>query len=63
MGTTQKLAPRANGLPTQVQADIDATFPLIWPDWNFDTDEGREMLWVYCQILMGPPGGLQIYLR
>ena len=52
MGATRKLAPGASGLPTQVQADIDAAFPLTRPDWDFNTAEGKERLQVYHQILM-----------
>lgn len=43
----------ANGLPTQVQVDIDAVFPLIQLDWNSNPDGGRERLRAYHQILMG----------
>jgi hypothetical protein len=25
---------------------------LTWPDWDFKTPEGKERLWVCCQILM-----------
>lgn len=53
MGATQKLVPGANRLlPTQIQADMDATFPLTQLSWDFNTAEGREWLWVYHQILM-----------
>lgn len=70
MGDARKLVPGANGLPTQIQADIDAAFPLTPPDWGFNTAEDRERPQVYHQILMGwggaserPPEGPQIYLR
>lgn len=43
----------ANGLPTQAQAEMDATFSLTGSDWDFNIAEGRERLWVYHQILMG----------
>lgn len=37
---------REQWAPTQVLADIDAAFPLTRPDWDFNTAEGRERLWV-----------------
>jgi hypothetical protein len=45
-----------NGLPTQVQANINAAFPLTLANWDFNTAESGERLCVYYQILMG---GLQ----
>lgn len=41
VGAAWKLVQGTNGLPTQVQADIDAAFPLIQPDWDFNTAEGK----------------------
>jgi hypothetical protein len=32
--------------------DINAGFPLIRPNWGFNTTEGREHLKVYHQALM-----------
>lgn len=55
MGATQNLVLGVNGLTTQVQANIDAAFPLTPPDWDFNTGEGKERLWVYSQILLGMP--------
>ena len=54
----RELIPVANGLPTQVQVDIDAAFPLTRPDWHFNTAEGKEKLCVSRQILMGVGVGL-----
>ena len=53
MGAALKLVPGANRLLPQVQADIDAAFPLTRPNWDFNTTEGKERLRVYSQILMG----------
>lgn len=62
-----KLVPGTNGLPTEVQDDIYGAFPLIQPNWNFNTAESKKRLWVYHQILMRafqqPADGPQIYLR
>jgi hypothetical protein len=43
----QKFVLGVNGLLTQIQADIDAAFPVTWPNWDFKTAEGREKLQVY----------------
>lgn len=49
-----------NGTSTQVQTDIDGDFPLILPDWDYNTDGGKGKLLAHCQILMGgPPIGFQ----
>lgn len=43
----------ANGLPTQIQADMDVAFPLtLLSHWDFNTAEGKEKLQVFHQILM-----------
>ena len=42
-----------NGLLTQIQADIDAAFPLIRPDLDSNPDGGKEKHWDHHQILMG----------
>ena len=42
MGAALKLVPGANRLLPQVQADIDAAFPLTRPNWDFNTTEGSE---------------------
>jgi hypothetical protein len=58
MGAAQKLDLGANGLLTGIQSDFYAVFPLTQPDGDFNTGEGKEMLQVYCQILIGmPPRG------
>lgn len=60
MVVTRKLVPGENGTSTQVQTDIDGDFPLILPDWDYNTDGGKGKLLAYCQILMGgPPIGFQ----
>ena len=43
-------------LPTQIQADINAAFPLTWPDWDFNIAEGKERLQDYCQVLIMKSG-------
>ena len=49
-----------NGRPTTLQPIIDEAFPLMRPDWDFGTAEGRERLRVYRQTLMT---GLQAAAR
>lgn len=49
----RKLIPGTDGNPTTNQALIDQSFLLTRPDWDFNQDEGKERLWVYCQALMG----------
>lgn len=60
--------PGSKWVPTGVQADFDAAFPLTGPDWDFNTTEGKEGLWAYRQVLMGgaserPTDGPHIYQR
>lgn len=49
----QKLVPGVDGRPTTDLDIINIRFPSSRPDWNFNTDEGKERLAVYRQILMG----------
>ncbi|XP_058569236.1 uncharacterized protein LOC131502479 isoform X2 [Neofelis nebulosa] len=56
----RKLVPGTDGNPTTNQAQIDASFPLTRPQWDFNTAEGKERLWIYRQTLMG---GLQMAAR
>ena len=48
MGATQKLDPGADGLPAEVQADINAAFPLSPSYYEFNTTE-----WI-CRLPLGP---------
>lgn len=52
LNEARKLVPGADGNPTTNQAQIDASFPLIRPQWDFNTAEGKERLWVYRQTLI-----------
>ncbi|XP_029394094.1 uncharacterized protein LOC115064014 [Mus pahari] len=47
-----KLVPGANGSPATKQALIDSGFYGTRPDWNFNSEEGKESLRVYRQTLM-----------
>ncbi|XP_073649783.1 uncharacterized protein [Tursiops truncatus] len=42
----------ANGQPTQLPNEIDAGFPLVRPNWDFNAPEGREHLKMYRQALV-----------
>uniref|UniRef100_A0A8C9AZB8 Gag protein n=1 Tax=Phocoena sinus TaxID=42100 RepID=A0A8C9AZB8_PHOSS len=42
----------ANGQPTQLPNEIDAGFPLVRPNWDFNTPEGKEHLKMYRQALV-----------
>ncbi|XP_067592364.1 uncharacterized protein [Pseudorca crassidens] len=42
----------ANGQPTQLPNEIDACFPLVRPNWDFNAPEGRERLKMYRQALV-----------
>ncbi|XP_069396461.1 uncharacterized protein [Delphinus delphis] len=42
----------ANGQPTQLPNEIDAGFPLVRPNWDFNAPEGRERLKMYLQALV-----------
>ena len=41
-----------NGVPTNLPNEINAGFPLDWPDWNYNTAQGRERLAVYRRALV-----------
>uniref|UniRef100_A0ABI7YSQ1 CCHC-type domain-containing protein n=1 Tax=Felis catus TaxID=9685 RepID=A0ABI7YSQ1_FELCA len=60
LNEARKLVPGADGNPTTNQAQIDASFPLTRPQWDFNTAEGKERLRVYRQTLMG---GLRMAAR
>ncbi|KAK1346846.1 hypothetical protein QTO34_000706 [Cnephaeus nilssonii] len=53
LNEARKLVPAVDGNPTTNTALIDASFPLTRPEWDFNTAEGKERLWVYRQTLMG----------
>lgn len=53
LGAAWKLVLGVNSLPTKGQVDIDAAFPLAWPNWDYNSAESKERLWIYCEILMG----------
>ena len=39
--------------PQRFKEDIDMTFPLTGPYWDYNTNGGKEkLLRAYCQILM-----------
>ncbi|CAD7692891.1 unnamed protein product [Nyctereutes procyonoides] len=46
--------------PTQNPDLINAAFPLSRPTWDYNSAEGKERLWVYCQTLMA---GLKAAVR
>lgn len=47
-----KLIPGPTGVPTTIPAAIDAAFPMSWPEWDYNTAEGKERLRVYRQALL-----------
>lgn len=47
----RKLVPGDDGRPT-VNPDINASFPLTGPNWDYNTAEGRGRLLIYRQTLM-----------
>lgn len=53
LNEARKLVPGVDGNPTTNQAQIDTSFPLTRPEWDFNTAEGKERLRVYRQALMG----------
>lgn len=53
LNEARKLVPGEDGNPTTNQAQIDTSFPLTRPEWDFNTAEGKERLQVYRQTLMG----------
>uniref|UniRef100_A0A673V210 CCHC-type domain-containing protein n=1 Tax=Suricata suricatta TaxID=37032 RepID=A0A673V210_SURSU len=48
----RKLVPGPTGVPTMNPADIDAGFPLVRPNWDYNPGEGEEHLKVYRQALL-----------
>lgn len=52
LNEARKLVPGVDGKPTANQAQIDTSFPLTRPEWDFNTAEGKERLRVYRQALM-----------
>lgn len=48
----RKLVPGVDRWPTTQPNLINEGFPLDRPTWDFDQDQGRERLRVYCQVLM-----------
>ncbi|XP_073655339.1 uncharacterized protein [Tursiops truncatus] len=57
----------ANGQPTQLPNEIDAGFPLVRPNWDFNAPEGRERLKciarLWWRVSMEQPDGPLIWLR
>ncbi|KAK1327363.1 LOW QUALITY PROTEIN: hypothetical protein QTO34_014995 [Cnephaeus nilssonii] len=60
LNEAQKLVPGADRNSTTNQAQIDTSFSLTRPEWDFNMAEGKERLWVYHQTLMG---GLRMAAR
>lgn len=52
LNEARKRVPGVDGKPTINQAQIDTSFPLTRPEWDFNTAEGKERLRVYRQALM-----------
>ncbi|XP_047384208.1 serine/threonine-protein kinase WNK4-like [Sciurus carolinensis] len=48
----RKNVPGDNGRPTQLPNLINEAFPLTRPDWDYNTDEGRNHLRLYRQLLI-----------
>lgn len=48
----RKNVPGPDGTPTNLPNLIDAAFPLARPDWDFNTEGGRERLTVYRWTLV-----------
>lgn len=48
----RKNIPVPDGRPSLLPVDMEAGFPLTWPNWDFNTLEGREHMKVYCHTLM-----------
>ncbi|XP_042534598.1 uncharacterized protein LOC122107079 [Dipodomys spectabilis] len=48
----RKNVPGDHGRPTQLPNEIDAAFPLERPNWDFNTDAGRNHLRLYRQLLI-----------
>ena len=48
----RKNVPGPDGTPTNLPNLIDAAFPLVRPDWDYNSAEGRERLTVYRRALV-----------
>ena len=48
-----KRVPGANREPTTNIDEINTSFPLLLPDWDYNTAQGKERLQVYHQTLLG----------
>ncbi|ERE69717.1 neutral cholesterol ester hydrolase 1-like protein [Cricetulus griseus] len=48
----RKNVPGPDGTPTNLPNFIDAAFPLVRPDWDYNSAEGRGHLTVYRQALV-----------
>ncbi|XP_028617474.1 uncharacterized protein LOC114616118 [Grammomys surdaster] len=48
----RKHVPGDDGRPSQLLSDIDDAFPLERPEWNFATEDGRNHLRLYRQLLV-----------
>uniref|UniRef100_UPI0040385EEF uncharacterized protein LOC143404514 n=1 Tax=Callospermophilus lateralis TaxID=76772 RepID=UPI0040385EEF len=48
----RKNVPGDDGRPTQLPNLINEAFPLTRPDWNYNTDAGRNHLRLYRQLLI-----------
>ena len=40
------------GPPTNLPPLVDAAFPLVRPEWDYNSEEGRGHLTVYCRALV-----------
>lgn len=64
LGEVQQLLLGLDGSPTTNPACINEGFPLIRPEWDFNSHQGRENLKIYCQTQLGasrlPQGDPQI---
>lgn len=60
LNDARKVVPGADGNPTSNPVQIELSFPLTRPEWDFNTAEGKERLRVYRQTLMG---GLRMAAR
>ena len=47
-----KRVPGANREPTTNIDEINSSFPLSQPDWDYNMARGKERLRVYCQTLL-----------
>lgn len=49
----RKNVPGDNGAPTQLPNEMDRTFPLMHPNWDYDTQAIRKHLYLYRQVFIG----------